>query len=202
VREDKNDIVGTETDVCDDVVSRSQGKDLAAFEQLVRTYQPYAFSLAMRFLCDESEASDIVQESFIRVWKHIDRYDPQKKFTTWLYKIVSNLCVDRLRSLKRNRGIFLSRERDPMMEDLPDERDWEGVLSQEQVAAVIRTLSNRLTRTQKLVFTLRDLQDLNMEEVVEITGLSIGSIKTNLHYARKSIREALVRHYGVVRSDL
>lgn len=202
MREDKNDIVGTETDVCDDVVSRSQGKDLAAFEQLVRTYQPYAFSLAMRFLCDESEASDIVQESFIRVWKHIDRYDPQKKFTTWLYKIVANLCVDRLRSLKRNRGIFLSRERDPMMEDLPDERDWEGILSREQVAAVIRTLSNRLTRTQKLVFTLRDLQDLNMEEVVEITGLSIGSIKTNLHYARKSIREALVRHYGVVRSDL
>lgn len=202
MREDKNDIVGTETDVCDDVVGRSQGKDLAAFEQLVRTYQPYAFSLAMKFLCDELEASDIVQESFIRVWKHIDRYDPQKKFTTWLYKIVANLCVDRLRSLKRNRGIFLSRERDPMMEDLPDERDWEGVLSQEQVAAVIRTLSNRLTRTQKLVFTLRDLQDLNMEEVVEITGLSIGSIKTNLHYARKSIREALVRHYGVVRSDL
>jgi RNA polymerase sigma-70 factor, ECF subfamily len=202
VREDKNDIVGTETDVCDDVVGRSQGKDLAAFEQLVRTYQPYAFSLAMKFLCDELEASDIVQESFIRVWKHIDRYDPQKKFTTWLYKIVANLCVDRLRSLKRNRGMFLSRERDPMMEDLPDERDWEGILSREQVAAVIRTLSNRLTRTQKLVFTLRDLQDLNMEEVVEITGLSVGSIKTNLHYARKSIREALVRHYGVVRSDL
>lgn len=202
MRESKNDIPGSRGEVQEDVVSRSQCRDLAAFEQLVRNHQPYAFSLAMKFLCDEAEASDIVQESFLRVWKHIDRYDPNQKFTTWLYKIVANLCVDRLRALKRNRGIFLSRERDPMMEDLPDERDWETLRSHEQLADIIRVLSNRLSRTQKIVFTLRDLQDLTVEEVVEITGLSIGSVKTNLHYARKSIRDVLVRHYGVVRSDL
>jgi RNA polymerase sigma-70 factor (ECF subfamily) len=63
-------------------------------------------------------------------------------------------------------------------------------------------LSNRLSRTQKLVFTLRDLQDLTVDEVVEITGLSIGSVKTNLHYARKAIRDRLVRHYGVMRGDI
>jgi RNA polymerase sigma-70 factor (ECF subfamily) len=143
-----------------------------------------------------------VQESFLRVWKHIDRYDPNQKFTTWLYKIVSNLCVDRFRSLKRSRNIFLSRDRDPVMEDLPDERDWETLRSYEQLADIIRALSNRLSRTQKLVFTLRDLQDLTVEEVVEITGLSVGSVKTNLHYARKAIRDMLVRHYGVARGDL
>jgi RNA polymerase sigma-70 factor, ECF subfamily len=202
VREYKNDIAGSRGEVHDDVVSRSQCRDLAAFEQLVRDYQPYAFSLAMRLLCDEAEASDVVQESFIRVWKNIDRYDPNQKFTTWLYKIVSNLCVDRFRSLKRRRNIFLSRDRDPAMEDLPDERDWETLGSREQLAGIIITLSNKLSRTQKLVFTLRDLQDLTVEEVVEITGLSIGSVKTNLHYARKSIRDMLVRHYGIVRGDV
>ena len=202
MRQSKNDIPGSRGEVQEDVVSRSQCRDLAAFEQLVRNHQPYAFSLAMKFLCDEAEASDVVQESFLRVWKHIDRYDPNQKFTTWLYKIVVNLCVDRLRALKRNRGIFLSGERDPMMEDLPDERDWETLRSHEQLADIIRVLSNRLSRTQKIVFTLRDLQDLTVEEVVEITGLSTGSVKTNLHYARKSIRDVLVRHCGVVRSDL
>jgi RNA polymerase sigma-70 factor, ECF subfamily len=156
----------------------------------------------MKFLSDDAEASDIVQESFLRVWKNIDRYDPHQKFTTWLYRIVANLSIDRLRVLKRNRGLFFSRERDPMMEDLPDERDWETSLSHAQLAGIIKTLSGRLTRTQNLVFTLRDLQDLTVEEVVEITGLSAGSVKTNLHYARKAIRDALVRHYGVVRSDL
>ena len=190
------------TEVEEDVITRSQCRDLAAFEQLVRKYQPYAFSLAMKFLCDEAEASDVVQDSFLRVWKNIDRYDPKQKFTTWLYKIVVNLCVDRFRALKRSRSIFLSRDRDLVMEDLPDERDWETMRSHEQLAEIIRTLSCRLSRKQRLVFTLRDLQDLTVEEVVEITGLSIGSIKTNLHYARKSIRDVLVRHYGVVRGDL
>jgi len=190
------------TEVEEDVITRSQCRDLAAFEQLVRKYQPYAFSLAMKFLCDEAEASDVVQDSFLRVWKNIDRYDPKQRFTTWLYKIVINLCVDRFRVLKRSRSIFLSRDRDPVMEDLPDERDWETMRSHEQLADVIRTLSGRLSPKQRMVFTLRDLQDLTVEEVVEITGLSTGSVKTNLHYARKSIRDVLVRHYGVVRGDL
>jgi RNA polymerase sigma-70 factor (ECF subfamily) len=202
VREYKNDIVSQLGEVEENVVTRSQCRDLAAFEQLVRTYQPYAFSLAMKFLCDEAEASDVVQDSFLRVWKNIDRYDPNQKFTTWLYKIVANLCVDRLRALKRSRSIFLSRDRDPVMEDLPDERDWETMRSHEQLADIIRTLSGQLSRKQRLVFTLRDLQDLTVDEVAEITGLSIGSIKTNLHYARKSIRDVLVRYYGVVRGDL
>jgi len=202
VREYKNDNAGLRGEVQEDVVSRSQCRDLAAFEQLVRKYQPYAFSLAMKFLCDEAEACDVVQDSFLRVWNNIDRYDPNQRFTTWLYKIVANLCVDRFRALKRTRSIFLSRERDPMMEDLPDERDWEALQSHEQLADIVRTLSKRLSRTQRLVFTLRDLQDLTVEEVVEITGLSIGSVKTNLHYARKSIRDTLVRHYGVVRGEL
>lgn len=202
MRECQNDIAGLRDEVGDDVVTRSQCRDLAAFELLVRKYQPYAFSLAMKFLCDEAEASDVVQDSFLRVWKNIDRYDPRQKFTTWLYKIVSNCCVDRYRSLKRGRNIFFSRDRDPGMEDLPDERDWEQLHSYEQLAQIVRSLSNRLSRTQRLVFTLRDLQDLTVDEVVEITGLSIGSVKTNLHYARKSIRDALVKHYGVVRGEL
>ena len=202
MREYKNDIARSQGEVQEDVVSRSQCRDLAAFEQLVRKYQPYAFSLAMKFLCDEAEASDVVQDAFVRVWKNIDQYDTNQKFSTWLYRIVANLCVDRFRALKRNRSIFLSRERDPMMEDLPDERDWETMRSQEQLADIIRTLSKRLSRTQSLVFTLRDLQDLTVEEVVQITGLSVGSVKTNLHYARKSIRDTLVRHYGVVRGEL
>jgi RNA polymerase sigma-70 factor (ECF subfamily) len=202
VREYKNDIAGSLAEVEEAVFTRSQCRDLAAFEQLVRKYQPYAFSLAMKFLCDEAEASDVVQDSFLRVWKNIDRYDPKQKFTTWLYKIVVNLCVDRFRALKRSRSIFLSRDRDLVMEDLPDERDWETMRSHEQLADIIRTLSGRLSPKQRMVFTLRDLQDLTVEEVVEITGLSIGSVKTNLHYARKSIRGVLVQHYGVVRSDL
>ena len=176
--------------------------DLAGFEQLVREYQPYAFSLAMRFLCDEADASDVVQESFLRVWKHRERYNPEQKFTTWLYKIVANLCLDRFRSQKRIRTWFSSGGRDVILEDLPDERNWESALANEQLGGIVRALSQGLSKKQKLVFTLRDLQDLSVEEVVDITGMSVASVKTNLHYARKAIRDLLIRRYGIVRSDL
>ena len=202
MRESVSDILEPPGEHHDDVVAGSQRGDLAAFERLVRTYQPFAFSLAMKFLCDQAEAADVVQESFIRVWKHIDRYDPGRKFTTWLYRIVANLCIDRIRSLQRSQRIFSSRNQETTLEDLPDERNWETMRSHQQLAEIIRTLSRRLSETQRLVFTLRDLEDLSVDEVADITGLSIGSIKTNLHYARKSIRETLIRKYGVVRSDL
>jgi RNA polymerase sigma-70 factor (ECF subfamily) len=202
VREFKIDTADSPDKTHKDVVIPSQCRDLATFEQLVRNYQPYAFSLAMKFLSDETEAVDVVQESFIRVWKHIDRYDPAQRFTTWLYRIVSNLCVDRFRSLKRSRSLFLSRDRDSVTDDLPDERDWAAMYSHEQLAEIVRTLACGLSEKQRLVFTLRDLHDLTVEEVVEITGLSRGSVKTNLHYARKSIRDTLVRHYGVMRGDV
>ena len=186
----------------EDAVAGSQRGDLASFEWLVHTYQPYAFSLAMKFLCDEAEAADIVQESFLRVWKNVNRYDPGRKFTTWLYRVVANLCVDRLRILQRKRRVFLSADHNSVLEDLPDERNWETLRAHQQLGEIIRTISGQLSKKQRLVFTLRDLQDLSVDEVAEITGLSIGSVKTNLHYARRFIRDILVRKYGVARSDI
>ncbi len=202
VRESVSDILEPARESQEAVVPGSQQGDLASFERLVRTHQPYAFSLAMKFLCDEAEAADVVQESFLRVWKNIDRYDPGQKFTTWFYKIIANLCIDRICSLQRNRQIFLSPNQASILEDLPDERDWETSHSHQQLAEIIQALSRQLSEKQRLVFTLRDLQDLSVEEVVEITGLSIGSVKTNLHFARKSIRDTLLRRYGVVRGDI
>jgi RNA polymerase sigma-70 factor (ECF subfamily) len=156
----------------------------------------------MKFLCDEAEAADVVQESFLRVWKNVNRYDPGRKFTTWLYRVVANLCVDRLRILQRKRRVFLSADHNSVLEDLPDERNWETLRAHQQLGEIIRTISGQLSKKQRLVFTLRDLQDLSVDEVGEITGLSIGSVKINLHYARRFIRDILVRKYGVARSDI
>ncbi len=195
--ETKNDTAARPAASPDDPASPVQRGTLGEFEQLVRKHQPYAYALAIKFLCDRQEAEDVVQETFVRVWNNIDRYDPGRKFTTWLYAIVSNLCVDRFRSLSRQRGLFSRPVDEHLAEHLPDERDWEAMHSDEQLAAIIRTLAGGLSETQRLVFTLRDLHGLTVEEVVETTGLSTGSVKTNLHYARRSIRELLARRYGM-----
>ena len=119
-----------------------------------------------------------------------------------LYTIVSNVCVDRFRSLSTARSLFRSREGNQFLEDLPDETDWVTLQARGEIVEIINMLARGLSKKQRLVFTLRDLQDLSVDEVVEITGLSVGSVKTNLHYARAWIRNMLIRRYGVKGEDL
>lgn len=185
----------------DELLKKCITRDLAAFEKLVRQYQPYAFALAMKLLCDETEAVDIVQESFVRVWTHIDRFDPRRKFTTWMYTIVTNLCLDKLRSIKRGRALFSSRDQDAGLDDVADEIDIAEIQSNEELAQIIKGLTKELSTKQRLVFTLRDLQDLTVEEVSHIVGISVGSVKTNLHFARKKIRKLMAEQYHVGRME-
>lgn len=174
--------------------ARVRAGDMAAFEELVRIHQPFAYRLAVRILCNEDDAEDAIQEAFVRVWRNIDRYDPAVRLTTWLYRIVTNLCLDRLRKRKRERNSTESpgREGGGQACDL----DIEYAASTADLVRIVRAIAGDLPETQRLVFTLRDLQDLSIEEVRQITGLSEASIKTNLHYARRALRARMETEYG------
>jgi RNA polymerase sigma-70 factor (ECF subfamily) len=186
----------TETSNREDIV-KSKAGDMDAFARVVRMSHGYAFRLAFHLLCDEEESKDVVQESFIRVWKNLDRYDVHQKFTTWLYAIVSNLCLDRLRSQRRWRARFVRENPDNRSPDSPDGPLLDDQYSNEELASIIRGLTHLLPPKQKLVFALRDLEDLTLEEVAEITTMAVGTVKVNLHYARRTIREYLKTHYHV-----
>lgn len=82
-----------------ELIGRSQQEDAVAFSLLVSTFQPLVFRLAFRLLCDEDEAKDMVQETFVKVWLALGKYNGECRFSTWLYKITCNTCYDRLRSL-------------------------------------------------------------------------------------------------------
>lgn len=181
----------------DDLIQRIREGDSAAFAHLVRSNQAYAFALAFRMLTDEDEARDAVQEAFIRVWKNLEKYDPSRKFTTWLYAIVSRICLDRLRSRSRQTRFFRRATEERSFDHVPDPLDTEARYSNQEIAKIISRLSEHLSTTQKLVFTLRDLQECSIQEVCDITGLSEGSIKTNLSLARKKIRNLLAQQYDI-----
>ena len=192
----------TETEsTVDDIIRKCREGDSTAFGLLVRTHQVYAFALAFRMLSDEDEARDVVQESFIRVWKNLERYDPSQKFTTWLYAIVSRLSLDRLRSRSRANRFFRRGNDDTLLEEARDNVDPETLYSNREIAQIITRLTDDLSPTQKLVFTLRDLQGCTIQEVCDITGLSGGSIKTNLSYARQKIRHLLATQYDITGSQ-
>jgi len=166
------------------LVERSKQRDMAAFRQLVESCQPFVFRLAFRLLCNDEEAKDIVQETFIRVWLHLHRYDRRNRFSTWLYKITCNLCYDRLRVMKRTATVDI----DLSELDVPDTRDIEQSLINRDLKEYIAALTHELTPKQRLVFTLMDIEGLEPEEIEKITGMSRAKIKSNIYLARQYIK--------------
>lgn len=178
------------------LVARCVAGDRTAFRLLVETYQPFAYALAFRLLRDPDGAADVVQESFIRVWKNLETYRPESRFTTWLYRIVVNLGYDAMRRERRFGRLFdrAGRGEDPGV--TAENADPARRLEVKDLAERVLQTAAFLPPKQRMVFTLRDVQDMTLEEIADTTGMSIGTVKTNLSYARKRIRETLNRLEG------
>jgi RNA polymerase sigma-70 factor, ECF subfamily len=169
-----------------DLIRQSIKGDLSAFRKLVERHQHYVYSLAFRSVTRREDAEDIVQDTFIKVWLNLKFFDFRGKFTTWVYRIVANLCIDRLRSMKRfSSGAAASDEFNPLWVTGQD-----GMKNAEEkdLAEHIKMLADHLSPKQRMVFILRDLQDLSIEEVSQVMQISEGSVKTNLYHARNAIR--------------
>jgi RNA polymerase sigma-70 factor (ECF subfamily) len=167
-----------------ELVNSSQKNDPKAFGLLVVEFQALVFRFAFRLLCDEDEAKDIVQDTFVKAWINLRKYNPEYQFSTWIYKITSNLCYDRLRKMKNY----------PLNTDFPEtasEQNPESDLINNELKELIIYFTNGLTPKQKLVFTLNDIEDLETSEIKAITGLSEAKIKSNLYLARKFIKNKI-----------
>jgi len=173
----------------DRLIDRSKRGDQEAFRELVEAHQSYAYRLAFRLLPNEDEATDVVQEAFIRVWRHLGRFRPGTRFQTWLFRIVTNLAYDRLRAGRRR-----ERAMESFAVDGADRSEGrlEARISDQEMAERIAELTDDLPPRQRITFVLRDLHDLSVAEVAAITGMASGTVKANLSYARRRIRERLV----------
>jgi len=175
-----------------ELIGRCLRNEGGAFRQLVEEHQRYVFSLAFRVLRDDEDARDVAQETFIRVWKNLHAYDMRAKFTTWLYTITVNLSYDLLKSKTRKRRWFL----DPGFAESGNSAgasEEETNIVNRDLAAKIEELAGSLPPKQQLVFILRDLQDLSVDEVAQALVMSTSTVKANLCYARRFIREQMQR---------
>jgi RNA polymerase sigma-70 factor (ECF subfamily) len=181
----------------DNNIEKARKGDKEAFGKLVKEHQQYAFNLAFRIASNEEDARDIVQESFIKIWKNMKLFEPNMKFTTWMYKIVSNTAIDFLRSAKKIIKVDIEGLHEKL-EQINGEHP-ETQLSNKETGQLIRLISETLSEKQKLVFVLRDLEGLNSVEVGEILDLPETSIKSNLYHARKAIKEKLLKIFSYER---
>lgn len=171
----------------DRIIEQVKEGNKTAFKYLVEEYQKYAFNLAFRVLCDEEDAKDVVQESFIKIWKNIKRYDQELKFTTWMYKIVIHTAIDKQRSSKQPAMVPLdeiSNTLGVVEQDGPESR-----LNNEQLGGLIKKISDELPEKQRLVFILRDLQGFESQTVESILNMNESSVKSNLYHARQLVRK-------------
>lgn len=162
----------------------------AAFRQVVEEYQEYAFKLAFRIVCNEEDAKDVVQESFIKIWRSIGKYNPSTKFTTWMYKIVTNTAIDLYRMNARQHSIPLDEANSIVA--LADQETTQKNLDNKELSILIRKLAEGLPEKQRLVFVLRDLQGMDSQEVKEIMDMPATGIKSNLYHARKTVKEKIL----------
>lgn len=172
------------------LIERSKRGDAAAFAELVAAYQLLVFRLSFRLLCDEEEAKDMVQETFVKVWLSLDKYQQEYCFSTWIYGIASNVCYDRLRSMRNSPSTYPSNV-DCSELNLSSGEDVESALTNDQLKELILRFTHELTPKQKMVFTLCDVEGLAVSEVEAITNLSAEKIKSNLFLARKNIRNKM-----------
>jgi len=171
-----------------DIITRCQRGDKDAFRWVVQTHQRLVFSLALKMLCDEEEAKDVVQETFIRVWQRIRDYDQEKAFTTWVYTIASRLCLDRL---KRTSRIVSLPEDELVLCHFASDTDSHRIIENKEWTSIVRMMAEELSDKQRLVFTLCQLEGLSSDEVEQITGLDTRQVKSNLYVARQTIRKRL-----------
>lgn len=172
------------------LIKKAQAGDAAAFADLVNMHGTLVYNLALRSLSDPQEAEDVAQETFIRAWKALPRFRADARLSTWLYRIATNLCYNRLPQLKRELAAL-----DPDMEiDLADERQGvEDVLLSAEIVEQVNTAVNQLPGSYRLLISLRHMQGLSYAEIAEVANLPLGSVKTGIYRARQQLRVMLAQ---------
>jgi RNA polymerase sigma-70 factor (ECF subfamily) len=166
-----------------------EGKDEQAFSRLVDRYSDLVYTFSYRYLGNAEDAADCTQEVFIKVFRSIGRFRFQAKFSTWLYAIVRNSCYNMMRARKtrpvRSEEI-VGYEPGTSKQESPDD-----ILNRQEINKAFQRGLNRLNHRQKTVIILRDIEGRSYEEISEITGIKLGTVRSTLARARFQMTESL-----------
>ena len=167
-----------------------------AFEQLVERHQRLVVGTVARMLGNNSDAEDIAQQVFVRVWRNAARYEPRARFTTWLLTITRNLVFNELRRRSRHAQVPLQTEADEEERPLKDERALapDASLLEQELQQAIDAAIESLPETQRMALVLRRYEQLSYEEIAEILDQSVSAVKSLLFRARTELRESLSRY--------
>jgi RNA polymerase sigma-70 factor (ECF subfamily) len=176
-------------------IHRAKQGDDDAFAMLVEVYQVPVYNLCYRMLGNPMEAEDAAQEAFLRAYKGINRYDPERRFATWLLSIASHHCIDRLR--RRKFPIRSLDELLPWQQKADDTPGPETALTQKENQEVVRKMLEQLGDHDRMVVILRYWYDLSYEEIAQSLSSSISAVKSRLHRARRQLADQWIKRTSI-----
>lgn len=179
-----------------ELVRAARSGDQSAFEALVKANQAMAYQLAYRMTGNPEDAADLTQEAFLNAWRGLAAFDGRSSFSTWLYRLTSNACIDFLRREKRRVSLSMTLEDEEDEEgrqaDLPDQRfSPERELEKKEATEALRRGLAALTPEYREILTLRELEGYSYQELSRELGLEEGTVKSRLARARLALRDFL-----------
>ena len=182
-----------------ELVALAQKGNEKAYRELLGRYQRPVFSLIYRMLRDREQAEDLAQETFVRVFNHIDRYDPKYKFSSWIFKIATNLTIDHIRK-KEVATVSIDGSRYAVTADeieastisvASDDENPEELLEAKELGSSIEEAIGSLRAEYRTAILLRHVEGREYQEIADIMGLPLGTVKTFIHRARKELQGKL-----------
>lgn len=189
-----------------ELVARLQAREAAAFEELVRDYSPRLLVVIQRYLPQEPDSQDALQDAFLSAFRAIHQFQGEAQLGTWLHRIAVNAALMKLRARKRRPERAIEDLLPRFLADGHREitADWavthDTTVQERETGALVRRCIDQLPESYRIVLLLRDIEERSTEETAELLQLTIPNVKTRLHRARQALRELLVPHLGVAAS--
>jgi RNA polymerase sigma-70 factor (ECF subfamily) len=183
-----------------ELVNRAREGDATAFSTLLNRYESKIFRLAMNITQNREDAEDVLQEAFLKAYEHLDQFQGNSRFYTWIVRIAVNQALMKLRKRKTDRSVSLDEQidtgEDTVVREIASwDPDPEQQFSQDELHTILTEAVDQLAPIYRAVFVLRDVDGLSTEETADALDLSIPAVKSRLLRARLQLREKLTRFF-------
>lgn len=181
-----------------ELIRRAKQGDMLAFEELILKHEKIVYNVALRMMNHSEDARDISQDVFLKAYKNLANFDERSAFSTWLYRITHNTCIDEMRKRKGKHSYSLEEEMESeegsMQRQIADEGDTpeESLLREEEKGEILQALDT-LSGEHKAAIILRDVKGLSYDEIAEILELSMGTVKSRISRARNQLKAEILK---------
>lgn len=180
-----------------ELIKKCQQGDVEAFEKLILSYQKKVYTIAYRYMGRREEAEDLAQEAFIKVYRSLKTFRGDSSFSTWLYHVVTNVCRDALRKNSRkleedSLDCAVTTEKGEIRREIVDWSMSPALLyEQKELGEFLQSLIDQLSPEYKAVIVMREIQDMSYDEIAQAMDCSLGTVKSRLSRARKTLRDMI-----------